>query len=86
MPRILYCRFDDCREAYVSTEGKVPKVCPACNRAAHWTTENPVGAPQQIIPAPAPPPFELTDHDRKFLKVNRIKDDWPPPANTDDGA
>ena len=82
MARLLYCRFDDCLEAYVSKEGKVPSVCPACQRSARWTTENPIERPSRQIPTcgnAATPPFSLTADDRRFLKVNRILDDWPTP-------
>jgi hypothetical protein len=39
--------------------GLIPALCPACRQRAHWTTAL----------------FSLTEQDRIFLRVNRIKPD-----------
>lgn len=74
MARLLYCRFVDCHEAYLSEAGKVPDVCPACSREAMWTTERPIGLPppSEVYPEDPVKPYELSDWDRRLLKQLHI--------------
>lgn len=70
MPRLIFCRREDCAEAYVSVAGKIPAICPACDRPAQWTTI----PPMRIVAVYADPlkPYDLSDGDVLFLKTNRI--------------
>ena len=54
-PITLWCRA--CETGYGST-GEVPKVCPACENDAQWTTLR---------------PYRLTFMDRQFLESIRIR-------------
>ena len=64
--RILYCRL--CDEAYVSDAGKVPSICPACQRTGRWTTQPPAGIrPSATADAEPVTAYALTRHDRALL-------------------
>lgn len=66
MARMLYCRWDGCPFGFFCVAGKVPPTCPTCQREGRWTTT----PPELKIPRT---PYELTEDDRVFLKVNKIE-------------
>ena len=65
MPRTLYCRL--CTAAYDSVAGDQPAICPACGKAAHWSTEPPRDEPKRA--------WEITANDRRLLKSLKIHAD-----------
>lgn len=75
MARLLYCRHQDCHEAYVSDAGKQPAICPACQRAASWTAIPPHGIRPAAHPDDPKRPYDLTLNDRRFLRSLRIETD-----------
>lgn len=71
--RLLYCRYPDCAEPYVSEAGYVPSACPFCGKDARWTTI----PGNRIVPDydDPKPPYELWVNDKRFLKSLRILPD-----------
>jgi hypothetical protein len=41
MSRIVYCRYTDCQVGTPCIAGKLPPVCPGCERPGRWTTRTP---------------------------------------------
>lgn len=62
MPLRLFCRH--CRTGYACV-GKVPTICPSCERSASWTTTAlPGDEPEQL--------YVLSENDRRLLRSLRI--------------
>lgn len=65
MPRELWCRHAGCGRTYVSDAGKIPELCPYCERVGAWATI-------PMIPDPVKP-YRLSENDRKLLRALRIE-------------
>lgn len=78
MSRTLWCQNPGCGTGYASVAGDIPKVCPACDQPAHWSTE-----------AGPKVPFALSSNDKRFLRSLKITSEYDESViygDDDDGA
>jgi hypothetical protein len=69
----LWCRHPRCGKGYASVAGDIPTICPACEKPGRWTTEASMPG-RRTTPTF---PFDLSDNDKRLLKLLRI--DWREP-------